>query len=386
MSNGDDARAPRVAVAGLSARLVAQSAARAGLSVIALDIFGDRDTREHANMWFDIGGKGLSIDRARLYEALEQAARLPRMIGLIAASGLEPLANELSRAPRVPRLIGNAEAARSVRDPRRFFALLDQLGIAHPAVRFDLPDDTRGWLVKRPDGCGGTHIERADHAAHVSRDVYFQQFAQGRPMSALFIAAHREAVVAGFAEQLTIEAGPLPFVHAGSLGPVDFPAEIAAHIIHAIEAIVWKTDLSGLNSIDFMLDGDRFSVLEINTRPSSTMALYEAAWPEAWPRGLIAAHIDACLHGELPGLPHPATHTPQRRAGQRVVFAPHRFVVTRAFSDACFADPACHDVPLAHAHIEAGQPVCTMSATASSLDALRIALDREHERLLQRIH
>jgi uncharacterized protein len=386
VSVGDDARAPRVAVAGLSARLVAQSAARAGFNVIALDIFGDRDTREHANMWFDIGGKGLSIDRARLYDALEQAARLPRMIGLIAAGGLEPLASELSRAPRVPRLIGNGEAARSVRDPRRFFALLDRLGIAHPEVRFDAPDDARGWLVKRPDGCGGTHIERAEHAAHFSRDAYFQRLAQGRSMSALFIAAHREARVVGFAEQLTVEAGHLPFVHAGSLGPVDLPAETAARIVHAIEAIVWKTDLSGLNSIDFMLDGDRFSVLEINTRPSSTMALYEAAWPEAWPRGLIAAHMDACLHGELPHPGHAATHTPPWRAGQRVVFAPDSFVVTHAFSDACFTDPACHDVPLAHAHIEAGQPICTMSATAPSLDALRIALDREHERLLQRIH
>ncbi len=81
-------RAPCVTVAGLSAGLLAQSAAHAGFNVVALDIFGDRDTREHANMWFDIGGNGLSIDRTRLYDALERAARLPRMLGLIVTSGL----------------------------------------------------------------------------------------------------------------------------------------------------------------------------------------------------------------------------------------------------------------------------------------------------------
>jgi hypothetical protein len=42
------AHPPFVALAGLSARWLAQSAARAGLHAAALDIFGDRDTREAA--------------------------------------------------------------------------------------------------------------------------------------------------------------------------------------------------------------------------------------------------------------------------------------------------------------------------------------------------
>jgi predicted ATP-grasp superfamily ATP-dependent carboligase len=388
MNSNDVSRAPRVAVAGLSARLLAQSAARAGLNVVALDIFGDRDTREHAGMWFDIGatgGSGLAIDRARLYDALEHAARLPRMLGLIVTSGLEPLAQELSRAPRVPRFIGNGAQAAAVRDPRRFFALLDEARIAHPEVRPDAPADPEGWLVKRSDGCGGTHIEWARDVHRALPRAYFQRLAKGRPMSALFLAAHREAAVIGFAEQLTVAAGRLPFVHAGSLGPAPLPAEVAARIVAAIDAIVWKTDLTGLNSIDFLLDGDDFSVLEINTRPSSTMALYEAAWPDSWPRGLIGAHLDACLHGDLPHRSNDFMRAPPRFAGQQVVFAPDGLTVSRDFSDVCFADPACHDVPLAGARIEAGMPVCTMTATAPAFPALRDAMNHEHARLLQRI-
>jgi predicted ATP-grasp superfamily ATP-dependent carboligase len=385
MTSADESRAPRVAVAGLSARLVAQSAARAGLNVVALDIFGDRDTRAHAGMWFDIGGNGLSIDRARLYDALERAARLPRMLGLIVTSGLEPLAGELARAPRVPRFLGNGAQAAAVRDPRRFFALLDEAQVAHPDVRYTPPADRSGWLVKRSDGCGGTHIEWAEDVERAPAGAYFQRLAKGRSMSALFVAAHREAAVIGFAEQLTVAAGRLPFVHAGSLGPVQLPWHIAARIVEAIDRIVWQTDLTGLNSIDFLLDGDTFSVLEINTRPSSTMALYEAAWPDAWPRGLIGAHLDACLHGDLPHTSDTAARTPSLHAGQRVVFAREGFTASRAFSDACFDDPACHDVPLAGARIEAGQPVCTMTVSAPAFCDLRDALDREHARILQRI-
>ncbi|WP_250510406.1 ATP-grasp domain-containing protein [Caballeronia sp. GACF4] len=379
------ARAPRVAVAGLSARLLAQSAARAGLNVVALDIFGDRDTRENSGMWFDIGGDGLSIDRTRLFDALECAARLPRMLGLIVTSGLEPLASELSRMPHMPRFIGNGVEAAAVRDPRRFFALLDDAQIAHPAVRFDRPADARGWLMKRADGCGGTHIEWAEHADNAPADAYFQRLAQGRSMSALFVAARREAAIIGFAEQLSIETGRLPFVHAGSLGPIALPPGTTERIVAAIETIVWKTGLTGLNSIDFLLDDDTFQVLEVNTRPSSTMALYEAAWPDEWPRGLIGAHLDACLHGALPRSTLASSRTPASIAGQRVVFAPASFTVSRLFSDACFEDPACHDVPLTGPRIEAGMPVCTVTAAAPTLDALRNALTNESARLLQRI-
>lgn len=115
------AQAPYIAAVGLSARMLAQSARRAGLNVAALDIFGDRDTRRYAPLWFDIGGEGLSIDAQRLFDALERTARLPRMLGFVMGSGLEPLMQDLCSALRLPRLIGNsAGASAAVREPRRF--------------------------------------------------------------------------------------------------------------------------------------------------------------------------------------------------------------------------------------------------------------------------
>jgi predicted ATP-grasp superfamily ATP-dependent carboligase len=381
--------APFIATVGLSARMLTQSAHRAGFNVAALDIFGDRDTRSVAALWFDIGGGdggGLSIDRQRMFDALERTARLPRMLGFVAGSGLETLTQQLCGASRLPRFIGNGAAATTaVREPRRFFALLDRLEITHPEVAYSRPANTTGWLIKRANGCGGTHIEMLSRSdAAMAPDVYFQRRAPGRSMSALFIAARGEARVIGFAEQLSTAVGRWPYLHTGSIAPVKLARALENRITEAIEAITAETHLVGLNSIDFLLDGEHFEVLEINPRPSSTMSLYEIAAPDAWPHGLIACHVDACLDGRLPSKAAPALKT----AGQRVLFAPHNFVVSATFSQACFIDPACHDVPHPGARIGAGEPVCTTIVTQpgqASASAVRDELERRETSLLHRI-
>jgi predicted ATP-grasp superfamily ATP-dependent carboligase len=378
---GTPPRAPFVAIAGLSARLFTESAVRGGLNVAALDVFGDRDTRQRAKLWLDIGGAPLTVDRDKLLEALARIARLPHMLGFVAGSGLEPFAALLHDRPRLPRLIGNdAQATAAVRTPQRFFALLDELGIAHPQVSYVQPEQPAGWLGKRADGCGGTHIRAAADLS--AAPDYFQRIGKGRSMSALFIAARGSAHIVGFAEQLTVALGALPFVHAGSLGPIDLPQPVAAQIDAAIQAIVARTELVGMNSIDFLLDGDTFSVLEINARPSSSAALYEFAASAAWPRGLLAAHIDACLKERLPS---PGAPRVERCAAQRVAFAPASFTVTARLSDALFAAPSYRDVPLPGVRIAAGEPVCTLVVSAATLAALPGELERQQARLLELI-
>ncbi|GLU32696.1 ATP-grasp domain-containing protein [Trinickia caryophylli] len=377
--------APLVAVAGLSARMLARSAAQAGLRVAALDAFGDRDTRAASSIWFDVAGPGLSIDRARVADALRRLARLPRMIGWIAGSGTEPFVDELAEARGLPPLIGNRAPAAAVRDPHRFFALLDALGIAHPAVSFARPPGP-GWLFKRADGCGGTHIVRAGEArdGDIGRG-YFQREAQGRACSALFLAARGKARVIGFAEQSSTAAGTLPYLYTGAIGPVALPAACAARVCDAIARICRETALVGLNSFDFLLndDGD-ISVLEINARPSATMALYEAAWPQRWPLGLLAWHLDACRHGRLPGETGIDEGPPSTCVGQQVVFAPSALVCTQALSDACLADPACRDVPMPGTRIGAHEPLCTIVASARTPAAVRQALEHQRAAVLQR--
>lgn len=364
--------------------MLAQSARRAGLQVAALDVFGDRDTRAASALWFDMAGDGLAIDRNRLVDALRRIARLPRVAGWIAGSGTESFVDELAGLRGLPPLIGNRREARgAVREPRRFFALLDELGIPHPAVSFTSPGCDGEWLMKHADGCGGTHIVPATQAGAVSASAnYFQRRARGKPCSALFVAARGVASVVGFAEELSMPIDGLPFVHTGSIGPIELPRGLDAQLREAIGEICKRTGLVGINSCDFLLDENGFSLLEINARPSATLSLYEEVWAQRWPRGLLNCHLAACMHGQLPAPPvGPAGVC----AGQQVVFAPHALVASVALSDALLGDPRCRDIPMPGTRIAAGQPLCTVLARAPTGRAVLRALDEARVRVLDRI-
>ncbi|TDV19551.1 ATP-grasp domain-containing protein [Paraburkholderia caballeronis] len=386
------AGAPFVAIAGLSARLFAQSARRAGWRVAALDRFGDRDTRDASQCWFDIGDAGLSIDRERLIEALTRVARLPKLIGWIGVGGVEPFVADLASMRGLPPYLGNeAAASAAVREPRRFFALLDELGIAHPPVSDTPPSAPDGWLYKLADGCGGVHVREAARVLASGETLtdgkgYFQQRRPGLAMSALFVAARGDARVIGFSEQTSCAYGDMPFIHTGAIGPLDPPPRTAERIADAIRAIVARTGLVGINSFDFLLgqDDGSFELLEVNARPSSTLAIYDNAWPHAWPRGLLACHVEACVRGALPP-PSPRAADARARVAQEVLFSPCPFAVSAAFSDACAHDPGCADVPMPGTRVATGDPVCTLVARAPELTALRGALDAARERVLQRL-
>ena len=49
---------PTIAVAAISARAMAEAAASDGFKVVALDLFGDTDTRRAASRWLPIGAPG----------------------------------------------------------------------------------------------------------------------------------------------------------------------------------------------------------------------------------------------------------------------------------------------------------------------------------------
>ncbi|HTH61166.1 MAG TPA: ATP-grasp domain-containing protein [Paraburkholderia sp.] len=387
------AGAPFVAIAGLSVRLFAQSARRAGWRVAALDRFGDRDTRDASLCWFDIGGAGLSIDRERPLEALTRVARLPNLIGWIGVGGVEPFVEELASTRGLPPYIGNPpQACAAVREPRRFFAMLDELGIPHPAIGETAPASPEGWLYKRADGCGGVHVREAASAlaaGDASTDDglgYFQQRRPGRAMSALFVGAGGSARVIGFSEQTSLAWGDMPFIHTGAIGPIDPPPRVVDQVSEAIRAIVSRTGLVGVNSFDFLLDDDSqtFELLEVNARPSSTLAIYDHAWPHAWPHGLLACHVDACVRGTLPS-PGPRAADARMRIAHEVLFSPAALAVSTAFSDACAHDPGCADVPMPATRIATGDPLCTLVAHAPDLASLPDALARQREQVLQRL-
>ena len=68
-------------------------------------------------------------------------------------------------------------------------------------------------------------------------------------------------------------------------------------LTQAVERLAQAIPLIGLNSADFLVDGDEFRLLEINPRPGATLDIFEPA-----EGSLFALHIAAC-EGELRAAP-----------------------------------------------------------------------------------
>lgn len=367
---------PVVAAAALSARMLAEAARDDGLEVVALDLFGDADTRAAASQWLPIGAAtSLRIDADRLLAGLAALAARGDVAGWIAGSGFEGQPELLDRGAAFLPLFGNpSDAVRRVRDPKAFFGALDAAGIGHPEVQSTVPDAPEGWLVKNARGCGGWHIRRAACAdVLLPEHHYFQREIGGVPMSATFLANARDCRVLGFNELIVRPFGAQPFVYRGAVGPVPLPEAVASQVTEAARTVCVAFGLRGLGSLDFMREGERISVLEINPRPPASIALYAG-------QGVLAAHMSACRYGDLPRSDDPAVRAEVR--GIETVFAPApRWLTERALEQLARL-PACHDRPFAATRFEAGDPVCSMSASGADAAAVRLLLDRARESVL----
>lgn len=255
---------------------------------------------------------------------------------------------------------------RAVRQPDSFFPLLDQLRIDHPEVRYAAPIDSAGWLIKEPGAAGGTGVRPAGRGRARST-AYFQRHMPGMTCSVLFLANGRRASIVGFNRQWTSGANPaLPFLYGGAVGRIQVPAPVEVEIRDRLDALVEVTGLVGLNGVDFLLEGERWSVLEVNPRPTATMELYDADYE----RGLLEAHLHACS-GVLPG-----SMPPGRSArASAILHATGDWHV-----DARFEFPDwCRDLPHPGTHFAPGHPVCTVHAEAATPEAA-VSLVRERQR------
>ena len=383
-----------LAVAGISVRMVAEAAAADGFEVIALDLFGDADTRRASAQWRTIGtGEGLQIEGDRLLAALGELAQRGDVQGWIAGSGFDGRPDLLARGAALMPLIGTqADAVRRVRDPQVFFGFLDEMRIAYPEVRMQAPHDAAGWLRKDSGACGGWHIRQAvaledavdsppdapdkplppaPGSARTDAQRYYQRQVGGMPMSATFVANRRGAVVLGFNRLIVRRFGGHPYVYAGAIGPVGVPDRVTTEVNTAVQALVEAFSLQGLASLDFMLEDDAISVLEVNPRPPASMSLYGRSAPDFKSRGIVNAHIEACVDGALTLASQTATGAAAARAvhGSDIVFARRRMALDDAAAARLASWPHCHDLPNAAATFQAGDPVCSVSATVEDSHA-----------------
>jgi uncharacterized protein len=342
-----------VLIAAASGRALAASARRGGYVPLVADGFGDQDTIAAAAAHIRVSF-ARPIHGDRFITALQTLADSRNCVGIVCGSGFEDRADLLTTiGQRWPLLGNNPETIARAKDPIRFAARCREAGIAHPETSLVPPPDVEGWLVKRIGGAGGWHIRSADKANKRDNDIYFQRRVDGEPVSALLLCNGRNVLVLGFSAQWTAPTPRHPFRYGGAARPAPIAEDVKEAMIAALRRLNSIMPLVGLNSADFVLDGDAFQLLEVNPRPGATFDLFE---PEG--SSLFALHLDAC-HGTLPA----SAPSYQTAMAGAIVYARRDIL----------AAPACDwpewtaDRPVSGSRIEAEQPLCSVFARAATI-------------------
>jgi predicted ATP-grasp superfamily ATP-dependent carboligase len=386
----------RVLIAGVSTRAAAESAARAGFTVTAIDAFGDLDQHPSVRALSLVRDFGVPV-------SARAAARAARSIACDAIAYLSSFDNHpravAALAAERP-LWGNIpDVLRRVRDPMLVMRALRRRGSAAPDVyaasgtgrtglgRLPPSNDDRRWLVKPLASGGGRRVRPWRRAVRVPQGCYLQELVDGTPGSVVFVAAGGRAVPLGFSRQLIGEPafGASGYQYCGNIlaaaGDAQFARdESLAQAACALAcAVAEEFGVVGVNGIDFVAADGVPCAIEVNPRWSASMELVERAYGLS----VFGAHAAACAAGALPEFDLVRARLGAGASGKAVVFARRDVAVgdTRAWLD----DRSVRDVPHPGETVHAGRPVCTVFAAGRDGAACHAELVRRAERVYEEL-
>jgi uncharacterized protein len=343
-----------VLIAAASGRALAASARRGGYVPLVADFFGDQDmiaaAQAHVRLRDGLE-RGMRSDG--VLDALESLATHQEPAGIVCGTGFEDRPEVLGNIARRWKLLGNPpDVIVRAKDPLVLSKLCRDNGIAHPDISLSPPSDPIYWLRKRKGGAGGRHIRAAVDDVG-SETFYYQRRVAGTPTSALFLADGNRALVLGFSAQWSSPTPRQPFRYGGAVQPASLAHAAADTIIEAVERLVPRLSLIGLNSADFLVD-DRGGIqfLEINPRPGATLDIFEPG-----DESLFAMHIAAC-EGILPANAPRFEHA----RASAIVYAEREIAAFPALDWPHWAA----DRPAVGSRVARGDPLCTVFACAES--------------------
>ena len=359
-----------VLIAAISGRALAASARRGGYVPLVTDFFGDQDTLSVAEAHVRLDGElARGFEEKALVCALQKLSKQRQALGVVCGTGFEGRTQVLQRLAQRWRLFGNSpETVANVKNPEILSSICADLGIPFPELSLSAPAAPANWLVKRRGGAGGTHIKPALQAHSVGGEIYYQRKVSGTPVGALFLADGERATVLGFSAQWSLPTRCQAFRYGGAVRPAMIAPGIADSLSAAVDRLAASMSLVGLNSADFLVDGERSWLLEINPGPARrstsssrrkdrsspcTWRLVPASWSlgPPYPKGAKAAAI-VYAEDDIPSVP--GLEWPDWTA----------------------------DRPLAGSAIKAGQPLCTVYACGSTAAGARALADERREMVL----
>jgi hypothetical protein len=345
----------RVLVAGFSTRHVAQSAARAGYVVCAIDHFCDQDLS-----WYTKDQEKFS-ELDDLPDAIHDMCQRHTFDFFIPTSGAEDLSIPI-------QLCGTPK--------EKVFRFLDKLDIQHffesipvPAPRL-MAEGEYPAMIKPRRGAGGWRnaIVRDDSGLsaweNLNPGIPFiqQEIVEGVPASVCCVATGSGARAIAANEQILRGNGESSFGFCGSVTPFDHP--LCGEMIARAEQIAAVSGCLGTIGIDFVLGNTSASAIEINPRFQGTIDTVEMAYG----CNLFQYHVDACA-GKIP----PCLTSPRQVAVRSILFADRDLTITSDMKDLA---SYVADIPWPGSSFEAGQAIVSVYGWGLTRDAAFLLLDK----------
>lgn len=349
-----------------SGRALAASAKRAGYKVCVADCFADADTKDVSESVHRLQFTNNGFIEAELLTHVQKVISHHPNIKLITGSGFESSPGIIQSLNELAPVISNTkETIDAVKNPSRFFNMLNNQKICHPEFSFSKPDDTKKYVIKKKAGIGGEHVNWADqYEFEIGSTHYFQEYISGVPASALFLANGAQASIIGFNQQLiSDEFADMPFLYQGAIRLEQDSVVNRNDVEHIVNVISKEAGLKGLCGLDYIVKpGNEIVVLEINPRPPSTFELYEFNQP------LFNAHL-ACFEGKLPDCIGENEDKESFRA-YAIYYAKEKMCINGKIEWPDWVK----DRPVSGSIIEPEYPVCTVFAEDISLDKVKSML------------
>ena len=330
-------------IVGASARAAAESARRRGRTPLAIDRFGDHDLEQAVS---DL----VRVPPGEYPHALPGLARGLPPAPFMITGGLDAYPEVVRELERERRNEGSgAEAMTRARDPDVVATALGDAGLPCPALAMRV-DRRRRWLVKPRRGGDGIRV--AGSGDRASESHYLQEHIdRGLPCSAVYRAEGNRVDCLGVTRQLVgePELGARPFRWCGNIGPLPLSPHAATVFRRIGEVLAAALDLRGFFGIDAVLTSEGPWTVEVNPRYTASVEIVE----------------DIATRGVL-----------RDCAGKAVVFAESPLEIRPEVLRVLRESHRLADIPRPGERIEAGDPILTVFARASTIDECRVELMR----------
>lgn len=262
-----------------------------------------------------------------------------------------------------------------LRDPKVLRSLAKTAGVLVPptfessepneSVNAVTRSSSTRWLTKRTRSSGGLGVRWWNAGGTIARDECRQQWIPGRTFGVTYLSDGQDVRLIGVCRSRFTRIGALPFVYAGSCGPIKLDPLLVGKLEKLGGSSVASLALTGVFNIDVVIDRDRqIWLLEMNPRWSGSTEIVERSLAETGvlgaPSSLLALAVNRQLLNSATATGC-STRADDRVWLKRIVYAKddQRFWFNK-YAQGLSPFQTLHDIPPEGTLIKRGEPVMTL--------------------------